>query len=69
MQVKIIINRIKCKFCGDILESKSRHDFKFCSCGKVAIDGGHFYLKRSGKPVIESSRAIIGKVNILFSST
>ena len=48
MQVKIIINRIKCKFCGDILESKSRHDFKFCSCCKVAIDVGHFYLKRSG---------------------
>lgn len=50
MQVKIIRNGIKCKLCGDILESKSRYDFKFCSCGKVAIDGGHFYLKRSGNP-------------------
>ena len=50
MQIKIIKNRIKCKFCGDILESNSRHDFKFCSCGKVSIDGGQFYLKRSGYP-------------------
>lgn len=50
MQIKIIKNRIKCKYCGDILESKSRYDFNFCSCGKVAIDGGLFYLKRSGNP-------------------
>lgn len=42
----IIINKIKCKFCGDIIESKNKHDFKFCSCGKCAIDGGHDYLKR-----------------------
>ena len=50
MQVKIIKNRIKCKYCSDILESKSRHDFKFCSCGKVSIDGERFYLKRSRYP-------------------
>ena len=48
MQIKIIKNRIKCKYCGNIIESKSRYDFKFCSCGKVSIDGGQFYLKRSG---------------------
>lgn len=50
MQIKIIKNRIKCKYCGDILESDNRYDFKFCSCSKVSIDGGHFYLKRSGNP-------------------
>ena len=48
MQIKIIKNKIKCKYCGDILESTSQHDFKFCSCGKIAIDGGLDYLKRSG---------------------
>lgn len=40
-------NKIQCKFCGDIIESKSVHDFKFCKCKRVAIDGGHDYLKRS----------------------
>ncbi len=50
MQIKIIRNKIKCKCCGEAIESESRHDFKFCACGKVAIDGGHFYLKRSGNP-------------------
>ena len=45
---KIVINKIKCINCGDILESKAPNDFKRCSCGKVAIDGGHDYLKRIG---------------------
>lgn len=43
---KILTNKIKCINCGDILESKTPNDFKLCSCGKVAIDGGHEYLKR-----------------------
>ena len=28
--MKIIVNKIKCKKCGDVIESKSVHDFKFC---------------------------------------
>ena len=46
---KIIINKIKCKKCGDIIESKHRHDFKICRCGAVAVDGGHDYLRRCGE--------------------
>ena len=48
MEITIIRNRIKCTHCGDIIESTNTHDFKFCSCGRVAIDGGKNYLKRSG---------------------
>ena len=44
----IISNKIKCKKCGDIIESKSTNDYKKCSCGAVAIDGGKDYLKRIG---------------------
>lgn len=43
---KIISNKIKCKKCGDIIESKSTNDYKKCSCGTVAVDGGKDYLKR-----------------------
>lgn len=43
---KIIRNIIRCKHCGDIIESVSVHDFKFCSCGSVAVDGGHDNLRR-----------------------
>lgn len=42
----IIKNCIKCKSCGDIIVSEHKHDFKYCSCGRVAVDGGHDYLKR-----------------------
>ena len=46
---KIIRNAIRCKKCGDVIESKTVHDFKFCSCGSCAVDGGHDYLRRCGK--------------------
>lgn len=45
---KIMINKIRCKKCGDIIESKSVHDFKICKCKSVAVDGGHDYLRRLG---------------------
>ena len=44
---KIVKNMIKCNKCGDILESIHTHDFKFCKCGAVAVDGGKEYLSRS----------------------
>ena len=47
---KIISNKIKCKKCGDIIESTHRHDFKFCKCEAVAVDGGKDYLRRLGNP-------------------
>jgi len=47
---KIIRNSAKCLKCGDEIESKHRHDFVWCSCKSVAVDGGKAYLKRSGYP-------------------
>ena len=49
----IKVNKVKCKSCGDIIESRSIHDFVECSCGKIFVDGGHDYLRRgfpSGDP-------------------
>jgi hypothetical protein len=43
---KIIENKIRCNHCNDIIESKNRHDFKFCSCKCCYVDGGHDYLRR-----------------------
>ena len=37
---KQVKHAIQCKKCLDIIESKSIHDYKECSCGAVAIDGG-----------------------------
>lgn len=47
---KIIRNRAKCLLCGDIVESVSVHDYRECSCGAMAVDGGKNYLRRMGNP-------------------
>ncbi len=46
----ILTNKIRCKLCGDVIESTSRHDFKWCKCKACAVDGGHAYLKRAWDP-------------------
>ena len=53
----IIKNAIQCRKCGDVIESKHVHDFISCSCGAVAVDGGHDYLRRCGnkEDIIELS--------------
>ena len=47
--IKIIKNAIKCKHCGDVIESTYRHGFVTCSCGSCSVDGGHDYLRRNFK--------------------
>lgn len=37
------------KHCGEIIESKYRHDFAACSCGCCSVDGEHDYLRRCFK--------------------
>lgn len=46
---KIIKNAARCVHCGDVIESTHVHDFKWCSCNTIAVDGGHYYLKRTFK--------------------
>ena len=43
-------NKIRCKQCGEIIESKTVHDYVTCKCGACSVDGGHEYLRRSGYP-------------------
>jgi hypothetical protein len=40
-------NSVICDLCGDEIESTHRHDWKFCKCGRVSVDGGHDYRKVS----------------------
>lgn len=44
---QIILNRAKCLSCGDVITSYHRHDYTSCSCGKLSVDGGQDYLRRS----------------------
>ena len=41
--------KVKCLLCKDIIQSMYRHDFKWCKCDNVAVDGGGDYLKISYK--------------------
>ncbi len=36
---------VKCLDCKNEIFSENRHDFKYCSCGKVFVDGGKDYLR------------------------
>ena len=58
---EIISNKIKCKKCGDIIESKSTNDYKRCSCGAVAVESGVDYLKRVGNEADYKELSIIKK--------
>lgn len=41
----LIKHAIKCKKCGDIIESQSIGDTKKCSCGACTVSGGVIYPK------------------------
>ena len=43
---RILRNRCQCNVCKDIIESKSRHDFVQCKCGRIFTDGGLDYFHR-----------------------
>ena len=43
---KIIVNKIKCNHCGDIIQSKHKNDCYVCSCGACRISGGLSELNR-----------------------
>lgn len=47
---KLKKNAIRCKHCGETIESRHRHDFVRCRCGRVAVDGGLDYIRRIGNP-------------------
>lgn len=58
-QIRIIKNAARCKMCGEIIESKTVHDFRPCKCfiksdgaKGLAVDGGKEYLRRVGDPSV-----------------
>jgi hypothetical protein len=41
--------KAQCKLCLTVIQSMHRHDFVWCKCQKIAIDGGDAYTKCSGE--------------------
>jgi hypothetical protein len=47
---QIILNRVQCKSCKEVLVSYHRHDYKTCDCeNKTMVDGGTAYQRYGGK--------------------
>lgn len=51
----ILSNRVECPECGDVVESRSRHDFASCGCGETFTDGGRSYLRRTANAIDRST--------------
>ncbi len=49
MEKQIILNRVQCRECGEVLTSYHRHDYKTCGCtNETMIDGGNEYQRYGG---------------------
>lgn len=44
-KIRTRVECIQCPNCQDIIYSRTRHDFHYCTCGDVFIDGGFDYLR------------------------
>ena len=45
---KLTRNAAGCYRCGDVVESKTVHDFRSCRCGAIFVDGGLEYVRYGG---------------------
>ena len=46
---RIILNRVQCRECGEVLTSYNRHDYKTCGCtNETMVDGGTDYQRYGG---------------------
>ena len=43
------MSKAMCAMCGDVIESKHRHDFVKCTCGHSFLDGGDDYTRWGGR--------------------
>lgn len=42
---QLLRNRLKCKKCLDVIESRFTHEFVRCNCGSIFVDGGLDYCR------------------------
>ena len=43
-----MVNAVKCLKCGSIIISRHTHDFVWCACQNIFMDGGSSYKRRGG---------------------
>jgi len=58
-RLSIEVSGVHCPLCGDIIYSRTRHDFRYCGCGNCHVDGGIDYLKFGWTPGEENKPTIV----------
>lgn len=48
--------KVRCLECMDEIQSMYRHDFKYCKCGAIFVDGGSDYLRMGGRGIDPEGR-------------
>lgn len=48
----LLIKAARCPYCNDEIYSSHRHDFVFCKCKKIFIDGGTDYIRTTPDAII-----------------
>ena len=43
------VSVVQCKKCGDIIWSRTDHDYRSCTCESVSVDGGFSYTRIIGE--------------------
>ena len=59
----MIVNAVKCPKCGEIIYSRSHHDFHYCHCGNCYIDGGFEYTRIGAKEDLDKMKVFPFEVN------
>jgi hypothetical protein len=62
---KILRNLAECPECHDVIESVHRHDYRHCSCGNIAVDGGKEYRRRSWRKEMPIERSEVVEEEIV----
>ena len=67
----LLRSQIECPSCGELVASVHRHDFRYCPCGAIAIDGGRDYLRIVGsewRPELNWSISVDENLNLVAAS-
>lgn len=49
---------VRCLKCNTVIESKHLHDFVWCPCKNIFVDGGDHYLKFGGDALADNTAEI-----------
>lgn len=63
------VTGVKCNVCKEIIFSRARHDFHYCSCGNTFVDGGFDYLRFGCSNEAGMPKVVTGTISCTVSST